>query len=125
MRTIFAVLCGMLAIAPAAARAKDAVRIAFVGPLTGGNSAIGLGGRNSVDLFRQLFECVGGLGHAAAKCSAKMRQVRAQLPLVTRKLFGQISELIENQGTQANDQRQAECQGDNDGNQPLDMPARE
>ncbi len=54
MRTIFAVLCGMLAIAPAAARAKDAVRIAFVGPLTGGNSAIGLGGRNSADLAVKL-----------------------------------------------------------------------
>ena len=54
MRTIFAVLCGMLAIAPAAARAKDTVRIAFVGPLTGGNSAIGLGGRNSADLAVKL-----------------------------------------------------------------------
>src|SRR5437016_10022782 len=32
------------------ARAKETVRIAFVGPLTGGNSAIGLGGRNSADL---------------------------------------------------------------------------
>src|SRR3954451_21654573 len=30
--------------------AKETVRIAFVGPLTGGNSAIGLGGRNSADL---------------------------------------------------------------------------
>src|SRR2546429_530220 len=50
MRTIFAAMCAMLALAPAAARAKDTVRIAFVGPLTGGNSAIGLGGRNSADL---------------------------------------------------------------------------
>jgi branched-chain amino acid transport system substrate-binding protein len=32
-----------------AASAKDTVRIAFIGPLTGGNSAIGLGGRNSAD----------------------------------------------------------------------------
>src|SRR5947208_16134830 len=32
------------------ARAKETVRIAFVGPRTGGNSAIGLGGRNSADL---------------------------------------------------------------------------
>src|SRR2546423_5875175 len=54
MRTIFAALCGMLALAPAAARAKDTVRIAFVGPLTGGNSAIGLGGRNSADLAGKL-----------------------------------------------------------------------
>src|SRR3954465_12007015 len=37
-----------------AARAKDTVKIAFVGPLTGGNSAIGLGGRNSADLAVRL-----------------------------------------------------------------------
>src|SRR5436309_13137295 len=36
------------------ARAKGTVRIAFVGPLTGGNSAIGLGGRNSADLAVRL-----------------------------------------------------------------------
>src|SRR5438105_10082655 len=36
------------------ARAKETVRIAFVGPLTGGNSAIGLGGRNSADLAVKL-----------------------------------------------------------------------
>jgi branched-chain amino acid transport system substrate-binding protein len=30
--------------------AKDTVRIAFIGPLTGGNSAAGLGGRNSAEL---------------------------------------------------------------------------
>src|SRR5256885_7112383 len=54
MRTIFAALCAMLALAPAAVRAKDTVRIAFVGPLTGGNSAIGLGGRNSADLAVKL-----------------------------------------------------------------------
>ncbi|MFL5363408.1 MAG: branched-chain amino acid ABC transporter substrate-binding protein [Myxococcales bacterium] len=40
-------LCG-------AAQAKDTVKIAFVGPLTGGNSAIGLGGRNSADLAVRL-----------------------------------------------------------------------
>jgi branched-chain amino acid transport system substrate-binding protein len=34
--------------------AKDVVKIAFVGPLTGGNSAIGLGGRNSTDLALRL-----------------------------------------------------------------------
>ena len=54
MRTIFAAMCAMLTLAPAAARAKDTVRIAFVGPLTGGNSAIGLGGRNSADLAVKL-----------------------------------------------------------------------
>ncbi|NGM86546.1 branched-chain amino acid ABC transporter substrate-binding protein [Parapusillimonas sp. SGNA-6] len=35
---------------PTAANAKDTVKIAFIGPLTGGSSAIGLGGRNSADL---------------------------------------------------------------------------
>lgn len=51
-----AVLCTVvsLAILPAAAMAKDVVKIAFVGPLTGGNSAIGLGGRNSTDLALRL-----------------------------------------------------------------------
>src|SRR5436305_13213659 len=36
------------------ARAKETVRIAFVGPLTGGNPAIGLGGRNPADLAVRL-----------------------------------------------------------------------
>src|SRR6185369_4996384 len=36
------------------AHAKDTVKIAFIGPLTGGNSAIGLGGRNSADLAVRL-----------------------------------------------------------------------
>ena len=54
MRILYAALCAMLALTPAAARAKDTVRIAFVGPLTGGNSAIGLGGRNSADLAVKL-----------------------------------------------------------------------
>jgi branched-chain amino acid transport system substrate-binding protein len=53
MRMLYAALCAMLALAPAA-RAKDTVKIAFVGPLTGGNSAIGLGGRNSADLAVKL-----------------------------------------------------------------------
>jgi branched-chain amino acid transport system substrate-binding protein len=38
----------------APAMAKDIVKLAFVGPLTGGNSAIGLGGRNSADLAVRL-----------------------------------------------------------------------
>jgi branched-chain amino acid transport system substrate-binding protein len=54
MRILYAALCAMFALAPAAASAKDTVRIAFVGPLTGGNSAIGLGGRNSADLAVKL-----------------------------------------------------------------------
>ena len=36
------------------ASAKDVVKIAFVGPLTGGVSSIGLGGRNSADLAVRL-----------------------------------------------------------------------
>jgi branched-chain amino acid transport system substrate-binding protein len=38
----------------APAIAKDIVKLAFVGPLTGGNSSIGLGGRNSADLAVRL-----------------------------------------------------------------------
>ncbi|SEG70534.1 amino acid/amide ABC transporter substrate-binding protein, HAAT family [Methylobacterium sp. 190mf] len=37
-----------------AAEAKDMVRIAFIGPLTGGNAAAGVGGRNSALLAVQL-----------------------------------------------------------------------
>lgn len=39
---------------PLPAMAKDTVRIAFIGPLTGGNSAAGLGGRNSAELAVKL-----------------------------------------------------------------------
>jgi len=53
MRSMFAALCTVLGLASSAG-AKDTVRIAFVGPLTGGNSAIGLGGRNSADLAVKL-----------------------------------------------------------------------
>jgi branched-chain amino acid transport system substrate-binding protein len=42
----------LLGSAPAAA--KDVVKIAFIGPLTGGVSAIGLGGRNSAELAVRL-----------------------------------------------------------------------
>jgi branched-chain amino acid transport system substrate-binding protein len=34
--------------------AKDTVKLAFIGPLSGGNSAPGLGGRNSAQLAVQL-----------------------------------------------------------------------
>lgn len=37
-----------------AANAKDTVKIAYIGPLTGGVSAVGIGGRNSVDLAVRL-----------------------------------------------------------------------
>ncbi|NDP59877.1 MAG: branched-chain amino acid ABC transporter substrate-binding protein [Oxalobacteraceae bacterium] len=43
-----------LALLAAPALAKDVVKIAFIGPLTGGVSSIGLGGRNSADLAVQL-----------------------------------------------------------------------
>ncbi|RMX04347.1 branched-chain amino acid ABC transporter substrate-binding protein [Corticibacter populi] len=43
-----------LLLASTPAVAKDVVKIAFVGPLTGGVSAIGLGGRNSADLAVRL-----------------------------------------------------------------------
>lgn len=47
------VALAVLLAAPAEA-AKQTVKIAFIGPLTGGNSAIGLGGRNSADLAVKL-----------------------------------------------------------------------
>ena len=46
--------CIGLAFLHTPAIAKDVVKIAFIGPLTGGNSAIGLGGRNSTDLALRL-----------------------------------------------------------------------
>ncbi len=39
---------------PAGASAKPVVKIGFIGPLTGGSAAIGLGGRNSADLAVRL-----------------------------------------------------------------------
>jgi len=44
----------LIALVSLSASAKETVRLAFVGPLTGGNSAIGLGGRNSADLAVRL-----------------------------------------------------------------------
>src|SRR5512135_2871562 len=49
-----AAVAAMIATLSLAANAKETVRIAFIGPLTGGNSAIGLGGRNSADLAVKL-----------------------------------------------------------------------
>ncbi|MGB6102472.1 MAG: branched-chain amino acid ABC transporter substrate-binding protein [Pusillimonas sp.] len=43
----------LLSAAPAS-YAKDTVKLTFIGPLTGGSSAIGLGGRNSADLATKL-----------------------------------------------------------------------
>jgi branched-chain amino acid transport system substrate-binding protein len=52
----FPILAATLALAlPAGwATAKDSVKVAFIGPLTGGVSANGLGGRNSADLAVRL-----------------------------------------------------------------------
>ena len=48
---LLAVACALLAVPVAA---KDTVKIAFIGSLTGGNSANGIGGRNSADLAVRL-----------------------------------------------------------------------
>ena len=44
----------ILALAAGAAQAKDKVKVGFIGPLTGGVSANGIGGRNSADLAVRL-----------------------------------------------------------------------
>jgi branched-chain amino acid transport system substrate-binding protein len=43
-----------VAVCPLPAAAKDKVKVAFIGPLTGGTSANGLGGRNSAELAVKL-----------------------------------------------------------------------
>lgn len=50
LRSAFLLVPLLLALCAANATAKDTVRIAFIGPLTGGVSANGIGGRNSADL---------------------------------------------------------------------------
>lgn len=47
-----AVLLGMTGLD--AAHAKDTVKVGFIGPLTGGTSSVGIGGRNSADLAVRL-----------------------------------------------------------------------
>jgi branched-chain amino acid transport system substrate-binding protein len=47
-------LAVVLGMASAAASAKDMVKVGFIGPLTGGVSANGIGGRNSADLAVKL-----------------------------------------------------------------------
>src|SRR4249919_4156246 len=44
----------VLGVAAGAADAKDKVKVGFIGPLTGGVSVNGLGGRNSADLAVRL-----------------------------------------------------------------------
>ena len=47
-------LAAMLAALPWPVAAKDKVKVGFIGPLTGGTAANGLGGRNSADLAVRL-----------------------------------------------------------------------
>src|SRR5438874_10322512 len=47
-------MAAVLALAAGAANAKDKVKVGFIGPLTGGVSVNGLGGRNSADLAVKL-----------------------------------------------------------------------
>lgn len=52
--SLSAALAVALAAVPLPAAAKDKVKVAFIGPLTGGTAANGLGGRNSADLAVRL-----------------------------------------------------------------------
>jgi branched-chain amino acid transport system substrate-binding protein len=47
-------MAAVLALAAGAANAKDKVKVGFIGPLTGGVSVNGIGGRNSADLAVKL-----------------------------------------------------------------------
>jgi branched-chain amino acid transport system substrate-binding protein len=47
-------VAALLAGVGAPAEAKDKVKVGFIGPLTGGNSVVGIGGRNSADLAVRL-----------------------------------------------------------------------
>jgi branched-chain amino acid transport system substrate-binding protein len=53
-RPLRAALCCALLLVAGAASAKQAVKLVFIGPLTGGVSANGLGGRNATDLAVRL-----------------------------------------------------------------------
>lgn len=50
LRPAAALFCATLLALSVDAFSKDLVRVGFIGPLTGGNSAIGIGGRNSAEL---------------------------------------------------------------------------
>jgi branched-chain amino acid transport system substrate-binding protein len=58
LKKLFPSWCGIplaaLVLLAASAQAKDTVKIAFIGPLTGGVAANGIGGRNSADLAVKL-----------------------------------------------------------------------
>lgn len=53
-RLVASALVIAILLSPQAAIAKDTVKLVFIGPLTGGNSSNGLGGRNSADLAVKL-----------------------------------------------------------------------
>jgi len=53
-RLISAIVVAMLLIAPASAMAKDVVKIAFIGPMTGANASQGMGAKNAFDLAIKL-----------------------------------------------------------------------
>ena len=52
-KAVIAGLAAALFCAPAQSFAKETVKVGFIGPLTGGLSALGVGGRNSADLAVQ------------------------------------------------------------------------
>src|SRR4051812_7285304 len=51
---IAGLMTSALALAAGAANARDKVKVGFIGPLTGGVSVNGIGGRNSADLAVRL-----------------------------------------------------------------------
>src|SRR4051795_12189763 len=51
---IVGLMAAALTLAAGAATAKDKVKVGFIGPLTGGVSVNGIGGRNSADLAVRL-----------------------------------------------------------------------
>jgi branched-chain amino acid transport system substrate-binding protein len=54
LKTATVILAAVWLVAVVPAEAKDKIKVGFIGPLTGGVSANGLGGRNSVDLAVRL-----------------------------------------------------------------------
>src|SRR5438270_11984706 len=53
-RTVLIGAAAALALLVSPAMAKDKVKVSFIGPLTGGTAANGIGGRNSADLAVKL-----------------------------------------------------------------------
>lgn len=53
-RVVAALIMAVLLTAPSSAMAKDVVKVAFMGPMTGANAAQGMGAKNAFDLAIQL-----------------------------------------------------------------------